>query len=1568
MPVFSFAALHNQIGTTAAAKRDRRAALHAVAPAVMGVLVWMMATTFAVAQTLFPPGSLVATSVDDNVFDVFNPSTGAESQVAITLPGGWLLSSNFTFDPSRNVFVDAHNNDFSSQNILKISPTGTVTTFATGSAPGNLSADGAGNLYGLGGDGIDKFSPTGQASLFASSTSIPNLYSVFSDLAQQQRFLYVSANNNIYHLPTSYVDGQPLPAPIYTGVPGRFGNFTSIYPDANGDLFAIQTDPVHGDAKLVDEIDASGNLTTLATFNNNDTPHGIVVDANGNYFVQGENAIYENPTGAPKKSANPPFPTWTVPSEQLGGAYGDSSFAYAPSPTGGWWSGGGGNGDWSVTGNWSAAVPGVANNGATTTNTDVALFKLSVAQTSVTIDAVRSLQSITFDTTNVSPMTIGAAGGPALLLTSGGIIATTLAVTQSQTINAPLVLEGGGSYMFNSGGASGAILNFGGAITAGNSGTTTLVLYGTNTGNNTISGPIGAGVAGAHLGLSVQGATWILSAANTYSGPTVVSGGVLTIGTGTSGSLNPASAISVSGGTLAVAVGGSLGASNISVTGGTFAIIGGTVGNAAIAASGSGTVALLPAPGNTSLSIGSTGVGSAGASLSVASGATLSFLDGAAGVVHLQQQTGFAGPGLTLSGASLGLDFTGSAADQLIVSSAHALVSGVNSISLAVPSGATIVAGMYPLVSTPAGGLAGNYQFTGGGTTQTVNSGGNQYALTLSSSSKVLTLSVSSTQTLFPTGSLMAVNPFNHTLEVYPLGGGTANVVPLSFLIGRPGHGLNIGEVRSAAFSPTTGNLFVNDGNGTIWQITPTGGQTPFASVSANEGFGGLACDASGNLYATSDSFLSPSSTIYKFSQATGVRTVFATGLKAEEGVTGLTFANGNLYAATNASDVNGSAGGAVYRLPLNYKNVDPLPAPLYIGNSKPIELAVDSDGNTFATSQLSPEGVMQISPNGTASNFFSGNLEFSIAADTKNNIYATSIGGDQIFVFYGESSPATLFETVAPGTDGSGGGVSLAVVPALSAPAWTGEAGDGIWSNAGNWSGNVPGVAGAGTTANTDTAMFNGATTSNPLTIDAGGINVQNITFDTANVNSMTIGTTSGPPLLLTADGIIQTTSSVVTPQTINAPLVLEGDYTIISGATSAAATLTFGGRIAPAASISGTSTLTLTGDNAGANTISGVLADGSGSSKLAIFKDGVGTWILTAANSFTGGMTVYSGTLRFANTTGTNATVAGVATISNGATLELAGTSAGLSQSANVVNNSSGAAGTPAGLHVTGTNQLAGTVTGSGNTVVEPGASLTAYQIRQNSLVINGNGSVTLTPSGSGSSSHPANPNNVNFSSNVASLSIGGTPNNWTGTLDIGNNGLVIQYGGGTDPYSTIANMIHSGYANGQWTGTGITSSIARAAVLLGSPTPALNIGLIDFVPNGPGFSSSILFEGQTITTSAVLVRLTYMDDLVLSGDMAQSNATSDALFFAANYGSGTTWHVGDITHDGAIDTNDALLFAANYVVGLPSLDGTIGNAAALEAGTMAVPEPSPAILAALGSFGLGLLVRRRASPIVA
>jgi autotransporter-associated beta strand protein len=231
---------------------------------------------------------------------------------------------------------------------------------------------------------------------------------------------------------------------------------------------------------------------------------------------------------------------------------------------------------------------------------------------------------------------------------------------------------------------------------------------------------------------------------------------------------------------------------------------------------------------------------------------------------------------------------------------------------------------------------------------------------------------------------------------------------------------------------------------------------------------------------------------------------------------------------------------------------------------------------------------------------------------------------------------------------------------------------------------------------------------------------NVKNITFDTASVNSLTIGTIGGNALLLTAGGMIQSTSTVVNPQTVNAPLVLEGDYTFRSCGISSSATLSFGGGITPGAT-SGLTTLTLDGGNTGANTINGILAD-NGSGQLAVTKSGGGVWILSGANTYSGDTTVLGGTLKFNITSGTPTIATRVtATVASGATLELAGSVSALGTTGgnrvHVVNNS-----TSSGVVVSGTIQVVGAIDGSGTTQVNAGSDLTADHIIQDALIIGG------------------------------------------------------------------------------------------------------------------------------------------------------------------------------------------------------------------------------------------------------
>jgi autotransporter-associated beta strand protein len=363
----------------------------------------------------------------------------------------------------------------------------------------------------------------------------------------------------------------------------------------------------------------------------------------------------------------------------------------------------------------------------------------------------------------------------------------------------------------------------------------------------------------------------------------------------------------------------------------------------------------------------------------------------------------------------------------------------------------------------------------------------------------------------------------------------------------------------------------------------------------------------------------------------------------------------------------------------------------------------------------------------------------------------ATELTAVQDFRLLSAALPAVIGDTISAR-------IGVDDIVALPPPpmVWTGATSTS-WNVAGNWSGGIPGATSG--TANANTATFNRSATNSPTTIDAGR-NIENITFDTASVSALTVGSTAGNALLVTTGGTMQITSTVTNAETVNAPLVLEGGYTFTSGASSATATLTISGGITPGPT-TGTTTLTLNGSNTGANTINGVLSDHT-TGLLAVAKGGSGTWILSGANTYSGGTMVSAGplefdtapslnnnttfqvnggTLQFKVTAGSATVGTGVtATVASGATLELAGSVAALAAGANriaITNNST----TPAGILVSGTSQVVGNIGGTGNTQVNAGSSLTANHIIQNALVIGGTATshATVTIDASGPSGSP-------------------------------------------------------------------------------------------------------------------------------------------------------------------------------------------------------------------------------------
>ena len=242
-----------------------------------------------------------------------------------------------------------------------------------------------------------------------------------------------------------------------------------------------------------------------------------------------------------------------------------------------------GNGDgtsWSDSKNWdSNTIPGAASG---TTNADTATFNISTPDTLVTIDLNRNIKSLTFDTAVASGFTIGSTSAPTLLLSSGGIIQTTTTIANTQTVSAPLVIEGtNGTYTFTSAASDNSkLLDFNGAISGGAAGSTVLTLNGSNTGNNTIAGVISNGSA-TNFGLTTGGsATWVLTRNNTYTGLLTLGGsGKLVAATTNINGSSTTNGISFNGGTLQAASGGITTAKAVSMTGaGTFD----TNGNASI--------------------------------------------------------------------------------------------------------------------------------------------------------------------------------------------------------------------------------------------------------------------------------------------------------------------------------------------------------------------------------------------------------------------------------------------------------------------------------------------------------------------------------------------------------------------------------------------------------------------------------------------------------------------------------------------------------------------------------------------------------------------------------------------------------------------------------------------------------------------------------------------------------------------------------------------------------------------------------------------------------------------------
>jgi hypothetical protein len=192
-------------------------------------------------------------------------------------------------------------------------------------------------------------------------------------------------------------------------------------------------------------------------------------------------------------------------------------------------------------------------------------------------------------------------------------------------------------------------------------------------------------------------------------------------------------------------------------------------------------------------------------------------------------------------------------------------------------------------------------------------------------------------------------------------------------------------------------------------------------------------------------------------------------------------------------------------------------------------------------------------------------------------------------------------------------------------------------------------------------------------------------------------------------------------------------------------------------------------------------------------------------------------------------------------------------------------------------------------------------------------------------------------NLVSNSLTIAGGSTP---TGRLDLTNNAAIVDYPiGGPSPAATIRSQIIAGRGGpgfgATWTGNGITSSAAAAAVATDPESRSVGYAENSTLPLGPYAN----FRGQSVDDTSVLIAYTRTGDANLDGIVDDTDVT----ILSATYDPGVPqphWALGDFDYNGFVDDADVTLLGAFYD---PAATPLISPAPRAGGEVSAVPEPS-------------------------
>jgi autotransporter-associated beta strand protein len=185
-------------------------------------------------------------------------------------------------------------------------------------------------------------------------------------------------------------------------------------------------------------------------------------------------------------------------------------------------------------------------------------------------------------------------------------------------------------------------------------------------------------------------------------------------------------------------------------------------------------------------------------------------------------------------------------------------------------------------------------------------------------------------------------------------------------------------------------------------------------------------------------------------------------------------------------------------------------------------------------------------------------------------------------------------------------------------------------------------------------------------------------------------------------------------------------------------------------------------------------------------------------------------------------------------------------------------------------------------------------------------------------------------------------------TGKIDLTDNDMIVRSG----DFTSVKNLVKSGFGTGTWNGSGITSTTAGAS---GGIT---SLGIIQ-----AGDASYSSFDSQTVSSTDVLVKYTYAGDANLDGKVTFDDFQDFLAGFGGAPGSGR-WFNGDFNYTGQVTFDDFQIFLTGFGAynsgGVTLSPADAAHVASL--GTTApAPEPAGGMLLACGAIAMRRSRRR-------